>query len=48
MFKRVGKELDHIDKTGPKEIVWFIVLWILGVAGVGVLAVAIRLVLGAW
>jgi len=39
---------NHIDKTGPKEIVWFIVLWILGVACVGVLAVVIRLVLGAW
>ena len=37
---------NPIDKTGPKEIVWFIALWILGVAGVGVLAVVIRLVLG--
>lgn len=48
MFKCVGKEHDHIDKTGPKEIGWFIVLWMLGVAGVGALAVVIRLVLGAW
>ena len=38
----------QIDKTGPKEIVWFVVLWILGVAGVGVLALVIRLVLGGW
>ena len=39
---------NHIDRTGPKEIGWFIVLWVLGVAGVGVLAVVIRLVFGAW
>ena len=39
---------DHIDKTGPKEIAWFIALWILGVVSVGVLAVVIRLVFGAW
>ncbi|MDE0661965.1 MAG: hypothetical protein OXI79_20230 [Gammaproteobacteria bacterium] len=48
MFKRPSKEHHHIDRTGPKEIVWFIALWVLGVAGVGVLAVVIRLVLGAW
>ena len=38
----------HIQKTGPKEIGWFIVLWILGVAGAGALAWAIRLILGGW
>ena len=48
MFKRASKEHDHIDKTGPKEIAWFVALWILGVAGLGVLAGLIRLVLGAW
>ena len=48
MFMCPSKEHQHIEKTGPKEIAWFIVLWILGVAAVGILAGVIRLVLGTW
>lgn len=48
MFKRSREMDDPIDKTGPKEIGWFIVLWVLGVASLGVVAGVIRLVLGAW
>ena len=48
MSKCPSKKHEHIDKTGPKEIAWFVVLWVLGVGGVGVLAVLIRLVLGVW
>ena len=48
MFKSSRKTDDHLDKTGPKEIGWFIALWVLGVAGLGVVAGVIRLVLGAW
>lgn len=48
MFKRLRTTDDPVDKTGPREIGWFIVLWVLGVAGLGVAAGVIRLVLGAW
>jgi hypothetical protein len=36
---------EHIEKTGPKEILWFVGLWAGGVAAVALVATAIKLVL---
>ena len=35
----------HIEKTGLKEIMWFVGLWVLGVTAVVVVAGAIKLVI---
>ncbi len=37
---------NDIDKTGPKEVLWFIGLWGLGVACVLVLGTVIKLAIG--
>ena len=37
----------HIEKTGPKELLWFVGLWAGGVAAVAVVAGAIKLALGS-
>lgn len=41
------KEQDrqHIEKTGPKELAWFVGLWALGVAAVLLLGFLIRVVI---
>lgn len=41
------KETDrkHIEKTGPKELAWFVGLWALGVAAVLLLGLLIKLVI---
>ena len=36
----------HIEKTGWKELIWFVGLWATGVGAVFVLAMLIRLALG--
>lgn len=41
------KQDRHIEKTGPKEIGWLILLWLLSVAAAGLLAAVVRFVLGA-
>jgi hypothetical protein len=37
------EDRTHIDKTGPKEIAWFIGLWALGVAAVLLIGLFIKL-----
>lgn len=40
------REKDHsIEKTGPKELLWFIGLWALGVASILIIGGLIKLVL---
>ncbi len=36
---------EHIERTGLKELAWFVGLWLLGVASVLAVASLIRLVL---
>jgi hypothetical protein len=35
----------HIDKTGTREIAWFVGLWVLGVGAVLILSLLIKLVI---
>jgi hypothetical protein len=35
----------HIDKTGPREVAWFVGLWVLGVGAVLLLSLLIKLVI---
>ncbi len=35
----------HIEKTGPKEILWFVALWALGVTTILIVGGLIKLVL---
>ena len=35
----------HIDKTGPREVLWFIGLWGLGVLTITVIGSLIKLIL---
>lgn len=37
------QDRKHIDKTGPKELAWFVGLWALGVAAVILLGFFIKL-----
>lgn len=38
---------DHLpEKTGPREIAWFIGLWLSGVLVVGIIGFIIKLVIG--
>ena len=45
-MRRVGAETEHVQKTGLKEVLWFVGLWAGGVAAVALIAGAIKLVLG--
>ena len=47
MFKfNFLKEKDtHIEKTGPKEILWFVALWVLGFVTITIVGTIIKLVL---
>jgi len=40
-------EDHHVEKTGWKEIGWFVILWALGVITVLTVGAAIKLVLGS-
>jgi hypothetical protein len=35
----------HIDKTGPKELAWFVGLWALGVTSIIILGGLIKMVI---
>ena len=37
------KDRKHIEKTGPKELAWFVGLWTLGVTAVLLLGLIIKL-----
>lgn len=37
------QDRGHIEKTGPKELAWFVGLWALGVAAVILLGFFIKL-----
>ena len=37
------QDRGHIEKTGPKELAWFVGLWTLGVAAVILLGLFIKL-----
>lgn len=39
------EDRGHIDRTGPKELAWFIGLWAAGVATILIIASLIKLVL---
>jgi len=39
-------ETGHIERTGPKELGWFVLLWGLGVASVTAIGGVIKLFLG--
>ena len=41
------KQDRHVEKTGPREVGWLILLWLLGVGAAGLLAALVRFVLGA-
>ena len=36
-------ERDHVEKTGPREILWFIALWALGVVTILIVGGLIKL-----
>lgn len=39
------EDRDHIEKTGPKEIAWFIGLWGLGLVTILIVGGIIKLIL---
>lgn len=39
------QDRKHIEKTGPKELAWFVGLWALGVAAVIITGAIIRLII---
>ena len=37
---------NHIEKTGPKELLWFIGLWVVGFVTITIVGIIIKLFLG--
>lgn len=45
-FKFLEEKEVHIEKTGPKELLWFVALWALGFVTITVVGTIIKLFLG--
>lgn len=44
-FKFLQEKDTHIEKTGPKELLWFIGLWGLGFVTITIVGTLIKIVL---
>ena len=44
-FKFLQEKDTHIEKTGPKELLWFVGLWGLGFVTITIVGTIIKLVL---
>ncbi len=44
-FKLLQEKENHIEKTGPRELLWFFALWLLGFITITIVGALIKLVL---
>jgi len=44
-FKFLEEKETHIEKTGPKELLWFVALWGLGFVTITIVGTIIKLFL---